>query len=100
MALQLMWKGRDRTQSFVLMFTLHISKFFFNNQIHNTELSMAFRCGHNIHIIKYEIENTNIIPKGVNESNCINTKSKMLKSIKITTIRGRDIEIRSRQQGL
>ena len=36
---------------------------------------MAFRCRQNIHIIKYEIKNTNIIPKGVNESNCINTKA-------------------------
>ena len=38
-------------------------------------LSMAFCCGHNIHIIKYEIENTNILPKGVNESNCINLQN-------------------------
>ena len=43
--------------------------------------SMAFRCGQNIHIIKYEMENTNILPKGVNESNCINTKSRFLLSL-------------------
>ena len=39
--------------------------------------SMAFCCGQNIHIIKYEIENTNILQKGVNESNycCINMQN-------------------------
>ena len=42
---------------------------------------MAFRCGQNIHIIKYEMENTDNLPKGVNESNCINTKSRILKSL-------------------
>ena len=42
---------------------------------------MAFRCGQNNHIIKYEMENTNILPKGVNESSCINTKSRILKSL-------------------
>ena len=40
---------------------------------------MAFRCGQNIHIIKYEMENTKNLPNGANESNCRNTK----KSIKI-----------------
>ena len=42
---------------------------------------MAFLCGQNIHIIKYEMENTNNLPKGINESNCINTKSRILKSL-------------------
>ena len=37
---------------------------------------MAFRCGQNIHIIKYEIENTNILSKGVNEFNFMDTKSR------------------------
>ena len=44
-------------------------------------ITMAFRCGQNIHIIKYEMENTNNLPKTVNESNCINTKSRILKSL-------------------
>ena len=46
---------------------------------------MAFRCGQNIHITKSEMENTNILPKGVNVFNCINTKSRIQKKpIKIT----------------
>ena len=43
--------------------------------------SMAFRCGQNIHIIKYEMENTNNLSKGVNGSICINTKSRILKGL-------------------
>ena len=46
---------------------------FVSFQIKFCPLALAFRCGQNTHSIKYEIENTNIIPKGVNESNCINT---------------------------
>ena len=42
---------------------------------------MAFRCGQIIHIIKYEMENTKNLPNGVNESNCTNTKSRILKSL-------------------
>ena len=42
---------------------------------------MAFRCGQNIHSIKYEIENTKNLPNGVNESICANTKSRILKSL-------------------
>ena len=42
--------------------------------------NMTFRCRQNIHIIKYEMENSNNLPKGVKESNCINTKSRILKS--------------------
>ena len=44
-------------------------------------VGMAFSCGQNIHIIKYEMENTNIRPNGVNASNCINTKPRILKSL-------------------
>lgn len=65
---------------------------FLSFQIKFSPLATAFRCGQNIHSIKYEIENTNIILKGVNESNCINSNSKMLeRSIKITKIPGREI---------
>lgn len=41
-------------------------------------LSMAFCCGQKIHIIKYEIKNTNILQEGVNESNCTNTQKSAL----------------------
>ena len=47
----------------------------------DTIIGMAFRCGQNIHITKSEMENTNILPKGVNVSNCINTKSRILKRL-------------------
>ena len=43
---------------------------------------MAFRCEQNIHIIKNEMENTNNLPKGVNESNCIDNSRKCIKIIK------------------
>ena len=41
-------------------------------------LSVAFCCGQKIHIIKYEIKNTNILQEGVNESNCTNTQKSPL----------------------
>ena len=42
---------------------------------------MVFRWGQNIHIIKYEMENTKNLPNGVDESNCTNTKSRILESL-------------------
>ena len=41
---------------------------------------MAFRCGQNIHIIKYEMENKHSSERS-NVSSCINTKSRILKSL-------------------
>ena len=57
-------------------------------QVH--EQSMAFRCGQNIHIVKCEVQNTKVIPKDINESTCANTKSRILKVIKITKSRNRE----------
>ena len=51
---------------------------------------MAFRCGQNIHIVKYEVQNTKVIPKDINESTCANTKSRILKVIKIAKSRNRE----------
>ena len=42
-------------------------------------VGMAFCCGQNIHIIKYEMGNTNVRPNQVNVSYCINTKPRILK---------------------
>ena len=50
-----------------------------SEEINNAAIAMAFPYGQTIHIIKYEMENTNIPPKGVNMSNCINTESRILK---------------------
>ena len=41
---------------------------------------MAFHCGQNIHVTKYEMENKHS-SKRSNESNCKNTKSRILKSL-------------------
>ena len=40
--------------------------------------------------LKYEVQNTNVIPKGINESTCANTKSRILKVIEITKFRNRE----------
>ena len=59
-----------------------VTHIFSRNGDHNSaSKGMVFLCGQNIHILKYEMENTNNLPKGVNESNCINTKSRILKSL-------------------
>ena len=57
---------------------------------------MAFRCGKNIHIIKYEVQNTNAIPKEISASTCANTKSRNVTVIEIANIRNRENNSKSR----
>ena len=46
----------------------------------------------NIHIIKYEVQNTNAIPKEISASTCANTKSRNVTVIEIANIRNREMQ--------